>query len=85
MEALSVLQSTDERQQFLNLLCSPAELRNIELRWRSFQLLMDGRTHRDARDAAKVSIATITHASKILQTDNTEVLTKIRERLAVDG
>lgn len=82
VKALSALQTEEERQQFLGLLCSPTELRNIESRFLSFQLLMDGRTHRVARDEAGVSIATITRASRLLQTSTTDILTKVRERCA---
>jgi uncharacterized protein YerC len=80
VKALSALQTEEERQQFLDLLCSPTELRNIDSRWQTFQLLMDGRTHRVARDEAKVSIATVTRANRLLQTSTTDILTKVRER-----
>ena len=52
---------------FLHDLLTPAERREMAIRWQIVKLLSQGVTHRGVADKLNVSIATVTRGSRALQ------------------
>lgn len=69
-EALLSLETTREVQEFLDDLCTPAELEAMVDRWRVAQLLDQGYTYRDIRDLTEVSVTTIGRVARYLAAGN---------------
>lgn len=79
MKALAVLQTDADRHQFLTALMSSSEIKNLRHRWHAMQLLLCGKTQREARDEAKVSIATVSRAARQIRIDG-HFLRTVRSR-----
>jgi TrpR-related protein YerC/YecD len=65
-EALLTLRSPGEIREFLEDLCTPAELEAMVDRWRVAQLLDQGMTYREIREATEVSVTTIGRVARFL-------------------
>jgi TrpR-related protein YerC/YecD len=66
-EALLTLQSTQEVRQFLEDLCTPAEVEAMVDRWRVAQLVDQGYTYRDIREMTEVSVTTIGRVARFME------------------
>jgi TrpR-related protein YerC/YecD len=65
-EALLMLETAQEVKQFLEDLCTPAEIEAMVDRWRVAQLLTEGLSYRDIRDMTKVSVTTIGRVARFI-------------------
>jgi TrpR-related protein YerC/YecD len=66
-EALLSLETTREVREFLEDLCTPAELEAMVDRWRVAQLLNRGYTYRDIRRLTEVSVTTIGRVARFIE------------------
>ena len=66
-EALLSLRTTAEVRQFLEDLCTPAEIEAMVDRWRVAQLLDQGYAYRDIRDMTEVSVTTIGRVARFIE------------------
>ena len=69
-EALCSLHNADEVWQFLEDLCTPAEIEAMVDRWRVAQLLDQGLTYRDISDLTRVSVTTIGRVARFMEMGN---------------
>lgn len=69
-EALLSLRTPQEVVEFLEDLCTPAELEAMVDRWRVAQLLDRGYTYRDIRDLTEVSVTTIGRVARFMERGN---------------
>lgn len=69
-EALLSLQTTREVKEFLEDLCTPAELEAMVDRWRVAQLLDQGYTYRDIHDLTEVSVTTVGRVARFMERGN---------------
>lgn len=69
-EALLSLRTPQEVGEFLEDLCTPAELEAMVDRWRVAQLLDRGYTYRDIRDLTEVSVTTIGRVARFMERGN---------------
>ena len=65
-EALLSLESPREVREFLEDLCTPAELEAMVDRWRVAQLLDQGLSYRDIREQTGVSVTTIGRVARYI-------------------
>ena len=80
MRALGVLHTDDERREFLAALLSPSEVAKINRRWEALRILMEGKTHRVARDEVRISIATVSRAARQIQA-NSSIIRTVNDRI----
>lgn len=66
-EALLSLETRQEVKQFLEDLCTPAELEAMVDRWRVAQLLEQGYSYRDIREMTEVSVTTVGRVARFLE------------------
>ena len=66
-EALLSLESTREVRQFLEDLCTPAEVEAMVDRWRVAQLVDQGYSYRDIREMTEVSVTTIGRVARFIE------------------
>jgi len=66
-EALLSLQTPQEMRQFLEDLCTPAEIEAMVDRWRVAQLVDQGNSYRDIRDITGVSVTTIGRVARYME------------------
>jgi TrpR-related protein YerC/YecD len=66
-EALLSLESTLEVRQFLEDLCTPAEVEAMVDRWRVAQLVDQGYSYRDIREMTEVSVTTIGRVARFIE------------------
>lgn len=66
-EALLLLETPREAREFLEDLCTPAELEAMVDRWRVAQLLEQGLSYRDIREATHVSVTTIGRVARFIE------------------
>jgi TrpR-related protein YerC/YecD len=66
-EALLSLETAQEVKEFLEDLCTPAELEAMVDRWRVAQLLDRGYTYRDIHDLTEVSVTTIGRVARYIE------------------
>ena len=66
-EALLSLQTPREAREFLEDLCTPAELEAMVDRWRVAQLLNQGLSYRDIRELTNVSVTTIGRVARYIE------------------
>lgn len=66
-EALLSLENTQEMKQFLEDLCTPAELEAMVDRWRVAQLVNQGNSYRDIREITGVSVTTIGRVARYME------------------
>ncbi|MBT8049121.1 MAG: DNA-binding transcriptional regulator [Xanthomonadales bacterium] len=66
-EALLSLETTEEVKQFLEDLCTPAEIEAMVDRWRVVQLVDQGHSYRDIRDLTEVSLTTIGRVARFME------------------
>jgi TrpR-related protein YerC/YecD len=66
-EALLSLETTGEVREFLEDLCTPAELEAMVDRWRVAQLLDQGYSYRDIREMTEVSVTTIGRVARFME------------------
>jgi TrpR family trp operon transcriptional repressor len=64
---LSAIESPQEMRLFLKELLTPAEVRDITLRWRLLELLAEGVSQRKIAEELKISLCKITRGSRILK------------------
>jgi len=65
-EAMLMLETAQEVKQFLEDLCTPAEIEAMVDRWRVAQLLTEGLSYRDIREMTKVSVTTIGRVARFI-------------------
>jgi TrpR-related protein YerC/YecD len=65
-EALLSLESAQEVRQFLEDLCTPAEIESMVDRWRVAQLVDQGYSYRDIREMTEVSVTTIGRVARFI-------------------
>ena len=65
-QALVTQKSPKEMAQFLEDLCTPAELRTLADRWRVVGLLEKGFSYRDIYDQTGISTATVTRVARAM-------------------
>ena len=66
-EALLSLDTSQEVKQFLEDLCTPAELEAMVDRWRVAQLVQQGHSYRDIRKMTEVSVTTIGRVARYME------------------
>ncbi len=66
-EALLCLQTAAEVKQFLEDLCTPAEIEAMVDRWRVAQLLDQGYSYRDIREMTEVSVTTTGRVARYME------------------
>ena len=66
-DVLASLTSGEDMRQFLKELLTPAEIRDITLRWRLLERLTEGVPQRKIAEELKISLCKITRGSKILK------------------
>ena len=66
-EALLSLETSGEVREFLQDLCTPAELEAMVDRWRVAQLLDQGYSYRDIREMTEVSVTTIGRVARFME------------------
>ena len=66
-EALLLLKTPGEARDFLEDLCTPAELEAMIDRWRVAQLLDEGLSYRDIRELTEVSVTTIGRVARFIE------------------
>ena len=66
-EALLSLETPREAGEFLEDLCTPAELEAMVDRWRVAQLLNQGLSYRDIRELTNVSVTTIGRVARYIE------------------
>jgi TrpR-related protein YerC/YecD len=66
-EALLSLETPRETRDFLEDLCTPAELEAMVDRWRVAQLLDQGLSYREIREMTSVSVTTIGRVARYIE------------------
>lgn len=66
-EALLSLETPQEMRQFLEDLCTPAEIESMVDRWRVAQLVEQGNSYRDIREVTGVSVTTIGRVARFME------------------
>ena len=66
-EALASLRDAGEARQFLEDLCTPAEIEALVDRWRVVPLLLAGVPYREIHERTAVSVTTIGRVSRTLE------------------
>lgn len=66
-EALACLRDAAEVRQFLEDLCTPAELEALVDRWRVVPLLLAGVPYREIHERTAVSVTTVGRVSRTLE------------------
>jgi len=66
-EALLCLETSQEMKQFLEDLCTPAEIEAMVDRWRVAQLVNQGYSYRDIREITEVSVTTIGRVARFME------------------
>jgi len=66
-EALLCLETSQEVKQFLEDLCTPAEVEAMVDRWRVAQLVNQGYSYRDIREITEVSVTTIGRVARFME------------------
>jgi TrpR-related protein YerC/YecD len=66
-EALLCLETSQEMKQFLEDLCTPAEIEAMVDRWRVAQLVNQGYSYRDIREMTEVSVTTIGRVARFME------------------
>lgn len=70
IQALLLLENTDEAERFLKDLCTPQELSTLAERWRVCRMLNNtDLSYREIHDATGASLATITRVARFLKTE----------------
>lgn len=65
--ALLTLESTRECRDFLQDLCTPAELEAMVDRWRAVELLKAGKTYREISEKTGMSVTTVGRVARCLE------------------
>ena len=66
-EALLSMNTRTEVKQFLEDLCTPAEIEAMVDRWRVAQLLNQGYSYRDINDMTEVSVTTVGRVARFIE------------------
>jgi TrpR-related protein YerC/YecD len=66
-EALLSLNTSREVRNFLEDLCTPAEIEAMVDRWRVAQLVNQGYSYRDIREMTEVSVTTIGRVARFIE------------------
>jgi TrpR-related protein YerC/YecD len=66
-EALLCLETSQEVKQFLEDICTPAEVEAMVDRWRVAQLVNQGYSYRDIREITEVSVTTIGRVARFME------------------
>ncbi len=67
IETLSTLKNTQDLSDFLQDLCTPAELESLADRWEVAKLIENGENYRDIAQKTNVSTTTITRVGRSLK------------------
>jgi TrpR-related protein YerC/YecD len=67
VQALSSLKNTQDLENFLQDLCTPAELESISDRWAVAKMIEAGENYRDVAEKTKISTTTITRVGRALK------------------
>jgi len=69
-QAVSMIESSDEARDFLNDLCTPAELQALTDRWIVVEPLINGDSYRDIAADTGVSVTTVGRVARFLTQGN---------------
>jgi TrpR-related protein YerC/YecD len=67
IETVSAIKSSQELAEFLQDLCTPAELESLSDRWEVAQLIESGENYRDIAEKTGISTTTITRVGRTLK------------------
>ena len=67
IETVSAIKSSQELADFLQDLCTPAELESLSDRWEVAQLIESGENYRDIAERTGISTTTITRVGRTLK------------------
>ncbi len=70
VKVFSSITNTRQMNAFFDEIFTPAERRDLELRWQSVKMLHKGVTQRKISEQLGISLCKITRGSKVLQTKN---------------
>lgn len=65
--ALAAISAPEEMRTFLSELLTPAEIRDITLRWQLLEKLSNGATQRSIANELRISLCKITRGARILK------------------
>ena len=65
-QAIAALESPRECAEFLNDLCTPAEVEAMADRWRAVGLLKAGRTYREINEQTGMSVTTVGRVARFM-------------------
>ncbi|MDR2530219.1 MAG: TrpR protein [Oscillospiraceae bacterium] len=68
--AILELKSPEQCKEFLQDICSPAELSALEQRWKTATLLVEGKTYHEIIDEMKISSVIVSRVNRVLQYGN---------------
>jgi TrpR-related protein YerC/YecD len=67
LETIAGIETTAELKDFINDLCTPAELESLSDRWEVAKLIDGGENYRDIAEKTKISTTTITRVGRALK------------------
>lgn len=83
IQALLLLETTDEAERFLKDLCTPQELLTLAERWKVCKLLSNtDLSYREIHDVTGASLATITRVARFLKTEPHQGYTRIINKMS---
>ena len=65
-QAIALIQSAEEAKQFLQDLCTPAEIQAMADRWQVVDLIKQGKSYRQIYEATGVSMTTIGRVARYM-------------------
>jgi TrpR-related protein YerC/YecD len=65
-EALVLIQTADEAKQFLQDLCTPAEIQAMADRWRVVDLIKQGKSYRQIYESTGISMTTVGRVARYM-------------------
>jgi len=77
--ALASVKDPERMRKFLGEIHTPAELKDLGLRWRLLKMLDRGYPQREIAQKLKISLCKITRGSRILKTRDSETKTLIKD------
>lgn len=81
-QAFSKLKSFEEFKNFLNDLCTPAEMNAMAERWAIVLLLNEKHSYREIREKTGSSLATITRVARFLKQERYQGYSLVLNRLS---
>ncbi len=81
-DAFLHFKTADSMQRFLRDLCTPAEIREFEMRWEICQHLHDGKlTYREIAEQMQTSVTTVTRVARFLRDEPHQGYASVLARL----